>query len=78
MTWVDDMKRDAVALAFPSWEWQEGDEVDIFMDYDPGYSTLTPGDGFTFTVTVKRGSIYHGYDADTEFFHRLMTKGSGL
>lgn len=77
MTWVDDMKRDAVALAFPEWEWQEGDVADMCVDYDPDYSTLTPGDGFNIHVSVERdGKSHHFHTGEDSFFYSLMTKGS--
>ena len=77
MTWVDDMKRDAVALAFPDWVLRESDVVDLEMDEGMmGYSTLTPGEPPCINVTITRDEKVYGYSSGPDFFCRLMTKGS--
>jgi hypothetical protein len=36
MSWVDDMKRDAVRVADPKFKLQDGDVIDLNMEWDPG------------------------------------------
>lgn len=81
MSWVEPMKRDAARLAFPNWEERDGDRIDLVTDWDPAWSALTPGQGFTIWVIVRRNNeiahsrVYENAEA-TKYFHALMKAGS--
>jgi len=51
------MERDAVAVAFPDWEWRDDDVVTVSQEYDSGYYyseyTNEPA-SFKFHVSVRR------------------------
>lgn len=82
MTWVEQMKRDAARIAFPDWDERDGDILDLLADYERDWSDITPGQGFSITVIIRRDGDqihYRGYankDAE-EFFHKLMAAGAG-
>lgn len=58
MTWVDEMKEDIAAVAFPYYRLQEGDQIYFETDYDSGWSEYTPGAGFEATVQIIRTEEY--------------------
>lgn len=79
MTWLDDMHREAVALALPLWKWRDGDEVSILCGIDPG-STFDDSH-FYITIDVEReggikASRYMDGPEAAEFFNDLMERGS--
>lgn len=57
MSWIREMERDAVAVAFPTWEWQDDDIVTVSQAHDPGYNyseyTNAPA-SFRISVDVRR------------------------
>lgn len=81
------MERDAVAVAFPDWEWQDTDVVDLEVEYDDGYDP-TYGDGdpsLSIWLEVRRAGGSLGADFEnnryefseaTEFWAALNRKGS--
>ena len=57
MSWVREMERDAVAVAFPDWEWDDSDIVTVGQEWDSGYaySSYTYEDpSFKISVDVRR------------------------
>jgi hypothetical protein len=79
-TWLDQMHREAIALAIPGWTWHEGDQADITCGIDPG-STMDDRD-FYASIRVERPGgnlrmerLLNGSEA-AEFFNDLMERGS--
>lgn len=87
MSWRRAMERDAVAIAFPDWEWRDDDVVDLEVEYDDGYDP-TYGDGvpgLTIWLEVRRagGALGVEFENDryefsgaAEFWAALNRKGS--
>jgi hypothetical protein len=84
MSWMDDMRADAAALAFPAYAFLPDDEIELEVDFSPGYhySSITWADpSFEISVQVKRrgkqikAKFMHGEEAG-EFMTALMKKGS--
>lgn len=89
MSWIREMERDAVAVAFPDWDWRDDDIVEIQPTFDDGYDpTYGPGDPrYYINVEVRRASAsvagfkdrawttYESRDAE-RFWVELMEKGS--
>lgn len=66
-TWVRDMERDAVAVAFPDWESRDDDVVIVDQQWTEagGYSEYTAWDAsFETTVEVRRADYFNeeGWD----------------
>lgn len=60
MTWHDDMKRDAVKVAFPDWELRDDDAIEFNVSWDEGYSysSYTYEDpSFEISITVYRAGV---------------------
>jgi len=57
MSWLDDMKADALLIVAPEFELQPGDEIHLKVDYEEDYAyssvTLEPG-YFRITIDVRR------------------------
>lgn len=78
------MERDAVAVAFPDYEFQPGDTISVDVDYDEGYrySSWTyedPSMKIRVSVTEFSGpGRYAEYQNDDarDFFLKLMAEGS--
>lgn len=78
------MERDAVAVAFPDWEWRADDVVDIEVEHDDGYDpTYGAGDpSLSIWVEVRRTSCdeFENYRYEfaeaAEFWAALNRKGS--
>lgn len=80
MTWHEEMLREALALALPDWPYTAGDVIDVDADYERDYSDRTLGEGFTITVTVRRGeerrTRFYEQDGAATFFNTLMTRAA--
>ena len=68
-TWVRDMERDAVAVAFPDWGWRDDDVVIIDQQWTEagGYSEYTAWDAsFETSIEVRRADDTNdqGWDED--------------
>jgi hypothetical protein len=82
--WLAAFERDAVTIAFPDWEHDEGDIITVRADFEPGWSSHTPGEGFSIDVAVCRGDeserrparVFAAGDA-VGFFYALTRRGSG-
>lgn len=62
MNWVREMEQDAVAVAFPDWEWRDDDVVTINQGWEDagGYSEYTSWDAaFSISVAVRREGYYY-------------------
>ena len=92
MSWVRDMERDAVTVAFPDWEWND-DIVSVDQQWDDGYaysSYTYESPSFKISVDVRRTDddplpwgrdqqhrwIDFSRDEAAEFWAKLMTLGS--
>ena len=88
MTWLEAMKRDAVAVADPDFTLEPGDEVEVHVHGSDGYgSPNDQGDTyddpfFSFEVIVTRGKklvMYKEFtspESAARFFQDLMKRGA--
>lgn len=82
MSWLEDMNRTAANIAFPDWQWQDGDEPALVAWYAKSWSETDGGEPFTFEVSIERdgGGVasreYIG-EAAHRFFVELMRRGEG-